>query len=364
MAAAAGRRSSVSISLSTASDPFATVGQITAGRPLVQLLSPSGNVGPRRPNPRQPTRQGSRRTGQGRAVSSGRGSGYLVIPASALIQFLASRTRDGGFPNSFPGTSGTHSAGMQLGVGGSVRPSGARPMSLPQVGAVQGFRRVIGGTGPGYNIVPIGQPLSRGPLLNVLGIAGHGGVAAASPVILSSPAGVAFLGRPPGYFAGLPGTITGSRVPTISAPSIDLLNNQGHTAGASGTNGNGSSSIIIQDAGSTSGQQGGSIVIGGSGGTITIKGNFIQGGLPPPIEPEEIENEGKHKKNKNRNSGSSAKNSTAVNKPIVLRTGGAKSQTIVIGSAGGTFTIGDQASGGGNATFILDSGTTPRMDAK
>ena len=318
-AAAAGRRSSMSVRVSTASDPFATarrrpVGRplVSVGSPLVPLGSPSGNLGLRRPQTRQPTRLGSRQTFQRAGQQRGGNPGYLVIPASALIQFLARRSRGGGFPSLYPRMMRMPARGAQPGFRGSIRPSRTRPFGLPAVGSVQGFGRVIEGAGPAYNIVPIRQPMSGGP---------------------------------PGYFTGGPGA--GSQ---FSISSINSLNQPR----ASGQIANGNN-IIIQDAGSTSGQQGGSIVIGANGGTITIRGFGSSAGG----EQEEVEMEDIQKKTKNKPPGSSAKNSTAV-EPIVLSTGGAKPQTIVIGGAGGTFTIGDKASGNGNATFILNTVTTPR----
>ena len=319
-AAAAGRRSSMSVRVSTASDPFATARRRPVGRPLVSVGSPlvplgfpSGNRGLRRPQIRQPTRLGSRQTFQRAGQPRGGDPGYLVIPASALIQFLAIRSRGGGFPSLYPGMMRMPArGGVQPGFRGSVRPSRTRPFGLPAVGSVQGFGRVIEGAGPAYNIVPIRQPMS---------------------------------GSPPGYFTGGPGS--GSQFSISSINSLNQPRPSGQVA-----NGN---NIIIEDAGSTSGQQGGSIVIGANGGTITIRGFGSSAGG----EQEEVEMEDMPKKTKNNPSGSSATNSTAV-EPIVLSTGGAKPQTIVIGGSGGTFTIGDKASGNGNATFILNSATTPR----
>ena len=317
LSAAAGRRSSMSVRVSTASDPFAP-----AGRPRVPVGLPAANRGVRRlPQPRQPVRLGPQQTVQ-RIGPARRGNpGYLVIPASALMQFLASRSRGGVFPYYNPGFQGISPAGVHPGVRGIFRPPRQRLFGLPAVGSVQGFGRVIDGAGPSYNIVPIGPTLT---------------------------------GSPPGYF-GAPGTIARSQVPGFSISSINSLNNQRSLPGqiANGNN------IIIQEAGSMPGQPGGSIVIGANGGTITIRGFGGGGGG----EQEEFEFEEMNKKTKDKKVESSAKNTTAVEKPIVLSTGGAKPQTIVIGGAGGTFTIGDKTSGPGNATFILNSATTPRTGA-
>ena len=306
-------------------------------------ISPGSRVLSIRPlKPPAPRRQApTRGPGFSLGSSSGRNPGYLVIPASTLINLLASRSSSGSFPNANLGVLSGHGIGMQPGFGMSY--GGVLGAQLPLV---------LGGQGQSINpaVVP---PFSANPLLNALGIAGNGGVVGVAGGIPIVPSGVSFLGSQSRQAANLTAALGGR-----NTPSANLLSNELPVSRTPAVDLNGAKNIIIQDTGTAAGTQGNGLVISGTDGTITIQGNLFSGkrggGEVEEFEAEEV------------TTGSPANaKSGATKQNTGTGSGSSKSQTITIDSSnGGTFTIGDKTPNGmlipGNATFILNSGTTPK----
>ena len=391
----------MSITLSAAADPFGSNLRPASGTTF-RRLSP----GFRRRIPQRRTfgpvtgsrrrSNGIRRPQRGRFAggrsATGRGPGYLVMPANALIQFLASQsTGTGAFPTTTAGLIGGHGAGIQPGLGlagsgliggglGLLGGSGQLGLGLGRLGqGGLGLGR-IGQTGLGLGRLGrggltgfghgagIGQPLSYNPLLSALGLGSTGGMTSASPIVAQGPSGITFLGSQASLIANLVNALTG----VTGVPAVSLFGNQGAVTHAPMTTNSANSIIIHDNTGGVGGSQGTGLLIGGPSGSITIQGNLLTGGQPA-IEPEEVETEetaaraaaaAAAKKSNTVVSGGSAQKSASNSQSIVVGGAGGKSQTITIGGAGGTFSIGGKTPGGvqlpANATFILNSGTTAR----
>ena len=314
-----------------------------------------------------------------RRANSMSNPGYLVVPASALIDLLAGRTSGGSFPAGNlgllhgHGMSGAGLLGQQsLGLGG-VGQSGAGFMGQPR-GIRQGGARLLGqqylglrGAGQSALVSP---PMTSSQLLNALGITRpgalgirggngiglrrRGGLLASTPMISGVPAGLSLLGRQGVRAANL---IAALRRAGVS--SANLRGNQQPSLRNAGISLDGANNIIIQDTGADSNLDGPGLVIDGPGGTITIRGSLFGGA--GAVEAEEFETEeGATPKPKISTSTAPPNQNTGSGSPIISVVGGnGQQQVISFDGSSGTLVIGDKTPSGakipGNATFILNS---------